>query len=116
MMMRAISERERFLIEGVAKRLPPQDASQLIEDMNRCSAVDRFPDGAVVLFIIEGYDRPKYEGQHSYPVEIRLSDADGADLTAILFADPNDRLYELEIVRWDLGVLVGPNMESVEFY
>lgn len=115
-MMRAVSNRERLLIEGVARHLSPQAASQLIDDLNKCRAVDRFPDGAVVLFIIEGYDRPKYEGQHSYPVEIRLCDADGSELTAILFADPNNRLYELEIIRWDFGVMIGPNMESMEFY
>jgi len=114
--MRAVSDRERFLIEEVAKRLSPQAGSQLIEDMSRSAAVDRLQDGSVVLFVIEGYARPKYEGQHSYPVDIRLRDADGAELEAILFADPNDRLYELEIVRWDLEDVIEPNMDSVEFY
>jgi len=84
--------------------------------MNRSVVLDRRPDGAVVLFVIDGYARPEYEGQHSYPVDIRLRDADGADLAAILFADPTDRLHVLEIIMWDLENLIEPNMESVQLY
>lgn len=114
--MRNISFFEKSLIEGVARRLPSVDASVLVNDLARASAEDSFADRAKVAFIIEGYDRPAYGGQHRYPVEIRLVDADKSDLTAVLYADENNRLFELEIIRWDGGGVIAPSLDSILFY
>jgi hypothetical protein len=114
--MRDITDLERRLIEGVASRLPPLEASVLMTDLE-CAVVahDAVP-GARALFAIAGYERPSYKGQHSYPVEIRLLDADGAELTAVLYADENNRLYELEIIRWEEEAPLAPDASSARFY
>lgn len=115
-MMRKISHFENLLIEGVAKRLPPNSSSKLRGDLRSALADDSFSDSGRIYFVIEGYCRPDYSGQHQYPVEIRFKDMDGADMTAILYADANDRLLELELIRWDGGRFTSPDIGSVSFY
>lgn len=114
--MRKITDLERLLIEGVASRLAPLEASGLTADLERAAVADDAVPGARVVFAIAGYKRPSYQGQHSYPVEIRLSDADGAELTAVLYADENNRLYELEVIRWGEGSPLAPDASSARFY
>lgn len=114
--MRKITDLERLLIEGVASRLAPLEASGLTADLERAAVADDAVPGARVVFAIAGYKRPSYQGQHSYPVEIRLSDADGAESTAVLYADENNRLYELEIIRWGEGSPLAPDASSARFY
>jgi len=114
--MRRISKFERVLIEGVARKLHPSAASKLINDMDNASVDDSVGGRSRVLFIIDGYGPVAYKGQHQYPVEMRLIDADGADLTAILYADENDRLCELEIIRWDGAEPMSPDLESISYF
>lgn len=114
--MRDITGLERLLIEGVASRLAPLEASGLTADLEHAVVADDAVPAARVVFAIAGYERPSYKGQHSYPVEIRLSDADGAELTAVLYADEDNRLYELEIIRWGEGSPLAPDASSARFY
>lgn len=109
--MRSVSELERALIEGVAQRLPSANSEKLLDDLESASVDDSSPGATRLSFTIDGYSHPLYEGQHQYPVEIRIRDMDGADVTAILYADSNDRLYELELIRWDGGEIVSPSIE-----
>lgn len=98
------------------RKLPLPDASRLAEDLDLAYVDDPASDSERIRFGINGYGRPLYEGQHQYPVEVRLLDSDGAELTAILYADANDRLYELEVIRWDGCKLISPDMDSIFFY
>lgn len=106
----------RRLVLRFIRRLAPLEASGLTADLERAVVADDAVTGARVVFAIAGYERPSYKGQHSYPVEIRLSDADGAGLTAVLYADENNRLYELEIIRWGEGSPLAPDASSARFY
>lgn len=96
--------------------LPLKQSENLLRDLQSARAMSATADRSLVRFVLNGYERPVYEGQHSYPVEIRLFDEDGSELTAILYADSNDRLLELEVIRWDGGELISPKVESVEYY
>lgn len=113
---RAVSCFERQLIEAVASHLPEASASQLHADLALAAAVEMGLGGSRVVFVISGYERPPYQGQHAYPVELQMQDADGAELTPILHADANDRLLELEIIRWDGAELISPRIESLVCY
>ena len=42
-----------------------------------------------------------------FPVEGTVQDADGACVSVLLHQDENDRLYELELVRYEDGDEVG---------
>lgn len=107
---------EQALIKGVIQKLPSFAASQLASDLESAYVDELSSDPGRIRFGIRGYSSPAYEGQHQYPVEIRVRDSDGAELTVILYADANDRLYELEIVRWDGRNLISPDLDSVSFY
>ena len=68
------------------------------------------------MFDLSGYLRPPYRGQHSYPSEGKMRDRDGAEVTVVLYADENDRLLELEFIRWGDGDLIGPDLSTIELY
>lgn len=113
---RAVSGFERQLIEAVASHLPEASALQLHADLASAAAVEMGLGGARVGFVISGYERPPYQGQHAYPVELQMQDADGAELTPILHADASGRLLELEIIRWDGAELISPRIDSLVCY
>lgn len=113
---RAVSGFERQLIEAVASHLSEASALQLHSDLASATVMEIGLGGARVGFVISGYERAPYEGQHAYPVELQMQDADGAELTPILHADASDRLLELEIIRWDGAALISPRIDSLVCY
>ncbi|WP_439450103.1 DUF6984 family protein [Stenotrophomonas sp. ATs4] len=113
---RSVSSFETALIDAVAARLPETSALQLQADLASATSVEMGHGGVRVGFVISGYERPPYQGQHAYPVELRMQDSDGAELTPVLYADASDRLLELEIIRWDGAALISPQIESLVCY
>lgn len=41
-----------------------------------------------------------YQGQHPFNIEGKMFDHDRTELTVLLHVDENNRLLELEIIRW----------------
>lgn len=115
-MTRPLSDAETRAITQVAEKLAPERRRQLLIDLAHASAIEATEDGARVEFEIPGYQRPPYRGQHSFGVSGELLDEDGTKLSFDLFADENDRLLELELVRWGDGSLVGPKWETLRLY
>lgn len=106
--MRPLNHEEKLLITGFASKLAEDEHQQLLEDTAKASAVSATPDGSRVVFKIADYEQPQYRGQHPFGVEGRMFDGDGAELSVMLHADENGRLLELELIRWDSRVLLGP--------
>jgi hypothetical protein len=115
-MKRSLTEIEKSIIRQIAERLPFNKQHQLLDDLSRSQAEPVTPDGARIVFHISGYQRPPYRGQHSFGVEGELQDKDGAKLSLDLFADENDRLLELELIRWGEGDLIEPDWRTLKFY
>lgn len=113
--MRIISPPERDFIQQLADALPFPLRNQLSTDLVHASVEAEEDHGSIIRFAISGYDRPPNRGQHPYPVEARMKDADGALMTVLLHADPNDRLYELEFVKWADEPLISPQWDTVEW-
>jgi hypothetical protein len=111
--MRTLSYSERTLIARLADKLESPKREQLLADLAQAVAVSLAGDGALIKFEIADYQRPPYSGQHLYGAEGTVLDSDGADLTILLYADENDRLLELEIIRWDSKELIGPKWETL---
>lgn len=42
-----------------------------------------------------------------------MLDRDDVELSVLLYADKNDRLFELEFIRWDSSGLLGPRYETL---
>lgn len=113
-MTRKLTDCEKSFIRDVAARLPVVDGARLLDDMENACAESMLNDGSLITFHIHGYERPKERGQHTYPYEGTLIDADGAVVDVLLFADPSDRLYQLEFLRWAVGPLQEPNWATLK--
>lgn len=114
--MRLLTQTERNVIRAIAEKLSPDSQRQLLADLELASAYSALPDDSLIKFNINGYDRPLYDGQHSFGVEGELLDRDGTRVGLILFADQNDRLLELELIRWGNGDLIDPDWETLKLY
>lgn len=114
--MRKLTSNERTLIWRVADRLPDDQRLQLCSDLSKATVISEANDGSRILFDIEDYSRPEYRGQHAFPIEMRMLDADNSELSVVLHADENDRLFELEIIRWGDGDLIRPKWGTLTVY
>lgn len=115
MTRRPPTEIEKDVIRQVAERLALEVRRQLLDDLGRSEVEEETPDGSRRIFHIAGYSRPS-GGQHSFGVEGQLVDKDGTQLTFDLYADPNGRLSEFELVRWGEGYLVDPDWSMLKLY
>ena len=113
-MTRPLTRQERELIDRIAERLDERQRRQLLDDAAVATAEAVNDDGSIIRFYLEGYERPPYRGQHAVPVEGVVEDADGASITVLLHQDENDRLYELEFVRYDDGDLMAPKWDTLK--
>ncbi|WP_444957145.1 DUF6984 family protein [Microbulbifer sp. ZKSA002] len=111
-----LTNNEQNLIFKVSCQLNQKEGEQLRADLENAYVEYRAPDGAIVKFGIAGYERPRYRGQHLYGVEGKMADKDGEELCVLLYADENNRLLELEIIRWDESDLIDPKWESLSLY
>ncbi|MBW9108008.1 DUF6984 family protein [Paraburkholderia phenoliruptrix] len=114
MMRRELTENERTFVRLIASRLAPEESEKLLSDLASARAEPQLEDGSLILFHIDGYERSTAIGQHTFPFEGRLADADGEPVSVLLFADPANRLLELEFIRWADGQLQGPNWASLQ--
>lgn len=114
MKMRKPTLHERRIVLAIANLLVEKDRQQLLADLSDSTITNETADGSRRVFHIPGYQRPLYRGQHSYNVEGTMKDADGADVTVRLYADENNRLFELEFIRWGDGDLIAPRWTTLE--
>ncbi len=103
------------MVFRTAEKLPDRQRAQIIADLAHATAEPLNDDSSIVRFEIAGYQRAPSIGRH-VSVDGVAKDGDGAHLNVILFTDQNDRLYELEIVRFENGKIVGPDWTTLEFY
>lgn len=116
MKMRQLKKFECIIIERVADKLPVNLRKKLLSDLLRATVAEESDNGARIIFFISDYERPSYRGQHPYPVEGRMLDEDGVEVELILYADENDHLLELELIRWGVGILKAPDLKSLQLY
>jgi hypothetical protein len=116
MIMRNLTSTERELIRKIAERLPSQECETLLCDLSNAIAKNVPGQSGRVQFNIVGYQRPAYRGQHPFPVEGKVKDRDGEELTVLLHADENGRLLELELIRFDASDVLGPDWSTLQLW
>jgi hypothetical protein len=114
--MRKLTAVELRVIHEIASRLPVGERDHIISDAKSATAETISGNGARVLFTIAGYERPAYQGQHPFLIEGKVQDKDGSEIDVILHADHNNRLLELELVRYEDGEIISPDWETLSFY
>jgi hypothetical protein len=113
---RPVSPTERLLVTRLADRLPESERRQILADL-AASVVRPLNSSETILeFCIAGYQHPEPRGREAYRIEGRTLDQDGSEVFVYLFADGNDRLLELEILRVLPGPLVAPNWDALQLY
>lgn len=103
------------MILQFAKQLRNSERIQLMDDLENAAAESVTPDGSRVMFEIKGYQHPPYQGQHPFGIIGYTTDEDEVELEIILYADENNRLLELEVIRWGDGPILSPNWEGLVF-
>ena len=108
--MRALSTSELDLVTKLAAA--NEEVPRLSLDVPRLFVSEETGDRARITFGMHGYERPPYRGQRALPIEGRLKDLDGDEISAILYVDENARLLELELIRWGHGPLQSPRWDT----
>lgn len=114
--MRNLSEKERDLLLLFAGRLAGSQRAQLLVDIDAARVSSSSEEKGRLSFALEEYLRPTYSGQQAYPVEARMLDADGEELSVALYADENGRLLELEFIRWANGQPIAPQWNTLQMW
>lgn len=112
--MRELTPQERQAIQSLVQGMQPNQRDQLLRDIDSCRVEEATPDGSRLVFHIAGYDRPPYHGQHPYQVEGTMMDNDGAEISVLLHADENDRVLELEFIKWGEEQIVAPDWKTFQ--
>lgn len=113
---RLLRPEEKFLISHAARLLDGERAGRLLSDMDCATALSELPDGSIVGFELDGYDHPEPWQQRTIPVEMEVDDEDGAEISATLYTDSNDRLLELELTRRCGGPVVRPRWQTLRLW
>lgn len=114
-MKRPASAIERMIVARMCEGLPAAQRAQMLTDLASASVEPLNDDGSILRFQLQDYTRLPGIGRR-VAVDGTANDRDGAHLNVILFTDENDRLYELEVVRYDEGNVIGPDMETLKVY
>lgn len=111
-MSRSLSQLELALLTRIAEGLGADLGARLRRDIEVATAQPLNDEGTRIGFDLRGYDRPPYVGQHAYPLEGRIRDADGGEVSVIVHADQNDHLLELELIKWGSAKLICPVLST----
>lgn len=112
--VRPLTLGERAALVRMADKLPDAEREGFLRDIENCGVSSQTEDDSRLLFELRGYVRPEYKGQHAYPVEGVVKDADGAELTVCVYADHQDRLLELEVIKWGDASIQQPDWDTFE--
>jgi hypothetical protein len=104
-----------MLLVGVADHLGEKLRARLRADIERIDGCIDSEDGSFVAFKLLDYQRPAYGGHHSFEFEGRLEDTSGLAITALVNADENGRLLEIEFLNWGGIGPIEPNWSKLEF-
>lgn len=104
-----------MVVSRMAEALADSRRAKIMADLAQATAVPMNNDNTIIRFEMSGYQHPPKSGGR-VTVDGKAKDQDGAYLDVILFTDENDRLYELEIVRFEEGKVLGPDWNTLTFY
>jgi hypothetical protein len=115
-MLRQLTTHEADAVRRVAERLPAPTRQQLLQDLERAAVDMQRSSPGRIVFSVTGYVRPRHSGQHSFGVAGKLVDRDGAELAFDVYADQDNRLLELELIRWGEGEPIDPDWSTLTLY
>jgi len=104
---------ERGLLLAIADKLNDDSRTKLRADIELVSSCVTSDDGSFISFELSNYQRPAYDGHDSFEFQGSLDDSNGVPMTALVNADVNGRLLEIEFLRWGEGGTIVPNWKTL---
>jgi hypothetical protein len=114
--MRNLSDLERDILSAFSGKLEGDLKIQFLDDLRNLIVKSGKSGDSRVVFEIKGYKRPPYKGQHAFPVEGKMLDKDGVEIMVAVYADENERILELELVKWSTDELIEPQFKTLLIY
>lgn len=114
--MRALSDAEKSLISRMAEKLPEKTRSQIMNDLSNAAVEFEYDKGSIVVLKIAGYERPADQSLKPFAVDGLVKDTDGEKIDVILHGDVNERLFQLELLRYAKGDIIGPDWNTLQLY
>jgi hypothetical protein len=99
-------------VRQIVAHLEPEERARLSADLDVAEVECGNDVGSIFEFRLPGYRALHRSGQMPLPVEGRVRDADGEMLDVVLYVDPNGHLFELELLRWAEGNVIGPDWRT----
>jgi hypothetical protein len=111
--LRSLNETEKSVVRWFAQQLDDPQRQSVLSDLDKATAQEIRDEQLTVRFEIEGYKRPAYRVERPFEVDAAVLDADGVTLAVVLSADEADRLFELQVIRFDKGPVLGPDWATL---
>ncbi len=99
----------REAVRQMVAHLAPEQRARLSADLDVADVELGNDVGSIFEFRLPCYRALHRSGQMPLPVEGKVRDADGEMLDVVLYIDPNGHLFELELLRWAEGYVIGPD-------
>ncbi len=116
-MIVSIAPRELFEYElEIIKKLisaAPGEHSELLADLDNVKVKPINPDGSIVEFLRPNYTWTREIETDMWPVEGHFEDLDGETVHVYLFIDKNNKLFELEFLKYGDSVVQEVNVEQM---
>ena|SRR5437899_2114391 len=111
--MRPLNAIEITVVRWFAERVDEPQRQSLLSDLDKATAEEIHDEQLTIRFEIDGYARPPYRLERPLPIDAAVLDADGATLAVVLSADENGRLFELQVIRFERGPVLGPDWTTL---
>lgn len=105
--MDRLTEHERAAVLALITHQPVERRERLISDLAVAEVKALNSDRSILRFHLPDYGRA--EGQNPLCPEGAVIDRDGAVLEVVVYTDRNHRLFELELIRYAEGDVIGPD-------
>jgi hypothetical protein len=110
--MAELPDEMRDAVRQLIAHAQPGRRARLLADLDMAEVEAGNAVGSIFQFRLPGYRAHPRSGQRPLLVEGKVQDADGEILDVVLHVDPNGRLYELELLRWADGDVIGPDWRT----
>ena len=111
--MRPLNATETSVVRWFADHVDDRKRQSLLADLDKALAEEIRDEQLTVRFEIDGYARPPYRLERPVLVDAAVLDADGTILAVILATDENGRLFELQVIRFERGPVLGPDWSTL---
>jgi len=111
--MRPLTATEIAVVRWFALQIDEPQRESLINDVDKATADEIRDEQLTIRFDLEDYTRPPYRFERPLPIDAAVLDTDGSTLAVVLATDENGRLFQLQVIRFEDGPILGPDWSTL---